>query len=112
MQSWHNGRGSRARSRSPPKQQYPAKDNDDRAARLAAMQQDATELDQQREKRLADLAAKDRLDAARDDTTRARNAKYGGRADFVGGFHKKAGDLSLADRMGRQGPVSSKVGDE
>ena len=74
------------------------------------MQQDASALDDQREKRLAEVAANDQADRERDDAARARNAKYGGRADFVGGFHKKAGDMSLADRMGRNG-VGISAGD-
>ncbi len=72
------------------------------------MQQDASELDHQREKRLGEIAARDRANAERDNASRARNAKYGGRADFVSGFHKKAGDLSLADRIGRNGAVAGK----
>ena len=104
MQSWHSTRPApKYRSRTPPKRRGSSPQQDDRAARLAAMQQDASELDGQREKRLTENAAKDQADRERDDAARARNAKYGGRADFVGGFHKKAGDLSLADRMGRNG---------
>ena len=102
MQSWHSSRPSRPRSRSPPVTQS-SKQSDDRAARLAAMQQDASELDQQREKRLAEIETRDQVNVERDDAARARNAKYGGRADFVGSFHKKAGALSLGDRMGRAG---------
>ncbi|RMZ77343.1 hypothetical protein DV737_g4380, partial [Chaetothyriales sp. CBS 132003] len=98
-QSWHRRRTTGARSRSP----RAKVEADDRAARLAAMQQDASDLDQQREKRLADIAAKERADANRDEASRARNAKYGGRAEFVGAYHRKAGDLGLAERMGRNG---------
>ncbi|RMD40890.1 hypothetical protein DV735_g4240, partial [Chaetothyriales sp. CBS 134920] len=101
-QSWHHGprRSNRdARSRSPRARAAA----DDRAARLAAMQQDADSLDQQREKRVAEIAARDRADAHSDEVSRARNAKYGGRADFVGSYHKKAGELGLAERMGRNG---------
>ena len=100
MQSWHSSRPSRPRSRSPPRRED-SKQAEDKAARLAAMQQDATELDQQRERRLAEITARDRVNVERDEAARARNAKYGGRADFVGSFHKKAGDLDLGDRMGR-----------
>lgn len=67
------------------------------------MQQDATELDHQREKRLADIAEREKAQRERDDASRARNAKYGGRADFVNSFHKKAGDMTLGQRMGRNG---------
>ncbi len=102
MQSWHSSTAARPRSRPPPRSDD-TKAADDKAARLAAMQQDASELDHQREQRLAGIEARDRANFERDDAARARNARYGGRADFVGSFHKKAGDLSLADRMGRNG---------
>jgi hypothetical protein len=86
-------------------------EEDDRAAKLAAMQQDASELDQQRERRLAELAEREKAQAERDNAARARNARYGGRADFVNNFHKKAGDLSLGDRMGRNGVSNMEDGD-
>ena len=101
MQSWSSRRPNRT-SRDAPREND-SKEADDRAARLAAMQQDASELDQQRDRRLAEIEARDRGNVERDDAARAKNAKYGGRADFVNSFHKKAGDLSLGDRMGRQG---------
>ncbi|KPI44319.1 Pre-mRNA-splicing factor CWC25 [Cyphellophora attinorum] len=92
------------RPRSPISHQNNGAKEDDKAARLAAMQQAATELDQQREKRLADLAVKDREDRDQDDAARARNAKsFGGRASFVNDYHKKAGDMNLGDRMNRNG---------
>lgn len=113
MQSWHSTRPATSyRSRTPPRRRQSSPQQNDRAARLAAMQQDASELDGQREKRLAEVAANDQADRERDDAARARNAKYGGRADFVGSFHKKAGDMSLADRMGRNGAgISAGDGD-
>lgn len=67
------------------------------------MQQDATDLDSQRGKRLEEIEARDRADSERDGAIRARNAMYGGRADFVNSFHKKAGDLTLGERIGRSG---------
>jgi hypothetical protein len=98
-QSWHTSRPERRKSPSPNGQQ----NGDDRAAKLAAMQQDASELDQQRERRLADIAERDRQQKERDDAARAKNSRYGGRADFVNNFHKKAGDMTLGQRMGRTG---------
>ncbi|ETI22052.1 hypothetical protein G647_06123 [Cladophialophora carrionii CBS 160.54] len=104
MQSWHSSRPERPRSRSPRRNER-EKDNsaDDRAARLAAMQQAASELHDERERRLADIAERERADRERDDAVRAKNAKHGGRADFVNSFHKRAGDLTLGERMGRNG---------
>ncbi len=105
MKSWHSSRqNSRPRSRSPHRQRQsspPAEDND-RATKLAAMQQAASELDQDRKSRLAAIAAKDREEAEKDDVSRARNSKVGGRADFVRGLNRRViGDMDLGERMGR-----------
>lgn len=105
--SWHTSRPERRRSPSPNGQQ----NGDDRAAKLAAMQQDASELDLQRERRLADIAERDRQQHEREEASRAKNARYGGRADFVNSFHKKAGDLTLSQRMGRTGASNREDGD-
>lgn len=104
MQSWHSStRPSYPRSRSPdrqPRRSPPAED--DRAAKLAAMQQAASELDQDRERRLAAIAAKDREDAEKDDVSRTRNAKSGGRADFINGLNRRViGEMNHGERMGR-----------
>lgn len=66
------------------------------------MQEDASELDLQRQKRMQDIEARDKRATEADDRERAKNGRYGGRADFVNGFHRRAGDLSLSERMGRQ----------
>ncbi|KKY24805.1 putative pre-mrna-splicing factor cwc25 [Phaeomoniella chlamydospora] len=76
-------------------------DNTERAAKLAAMQQAANELDEDREQRLAALAAKDQAQAEVDNAARARNAKYGGRADFMNGVNRKAANLDLGERVRR-----------
>ncbi|EXJ77646.1 hypothetical protein A1O3_09874 [Capronia epimyces CBS 606.96] len=103
-QSWHSSRPERPRSRSPRRNQTNADtDAAAKAAKLAAMQQDATELDRQREQRLAEIAERENAERVRDAAARARNSKYGGRADFVNNFHKKAGAMSLSQRMGRNG---------
>ena len=76
------------------------------------MQQDASQLDHHREQRIAEVAERERVERERDDAARAKNAKYGGgRADFVNSFHRKAGDLTLGERMGRNG-VSRKDNNE
>lgn len=67
------------------------------------MQQDASDLEEQRQQRLKQIAEREQVDAHREESERARNAKYGGRADFVDRFNKKAGDLSLGERIGRSG---------
>lgn len=95
--SWHNN----IRRSSP----SPKRELDDRAAKLAAMQQNASELDQDREKRISAIAEQDDAERRADEAARARSAKYGGRGEFVHGVNRKAGDLDLGERMrrGRQG---------
>ncbi|KAL8845304.1 MAG: hypothetical protein Q9176_000474 [Flavoplaca citrina] len=69
--------------------------------RLAAMQTNATELDQDREKRIAAIAEKENEERKADAIARARSAKYDGRGDFVSGLNRKAGDLDIGERMRR-----------
>ncbi|KAJ4408863.1 RNA-splicing factor [Gnomoniopsis sp. IMI 355080] len=77
-----------------------ANDAEERARKLAAMQDAATDLDRVREERLAALAEKERADRKADDEARAKSQKYGGR-DFANRLHNSAGNESLADRIGR-----------
>ncbi len=65
------------------------------------MQQDATRLDIDREKRLAALAERENAEHEAEDKARARSSKYGDKGDFINGLHKKAGSMGLADRIGR-----------
>lgn len=111
--SWSDRPRSRSPRRNQPNKSAPNKsaEADDRAARLAAMQQDAKDLGQKRKDMLADVAEREKAAMERDDAARARNAKYGGRADFVNSFHQKAGAMSLGERMGRSS-VSLKEGNE
>lgn len=61
------------------------------------MQSAASELDLEREKRLAALAERER--AAREADSKARERE--GERGFVNGLHKQAGKLDLGERMGR-----------
>jgi len=65
------------------------------------MQQDASHLDVEREKRLAALAVQERAQREAEDRARERSSKYGDKGDFVSGLHRKAGDMGLAERIGR-----------
>jgi len=65
------------------------------------MQQDASTLDEAREKRLAALAEREKADREAEDRARAKSSKYGDKGDFINGLHRKAGDMGLADRIGR-----------
>lgn len=73
----------------------------ERRRKLAAMQQDASSLDQDREKRLAALAEKEKAERDVEEAARAQSSKYGTKGDFMHKVHRKAGDMSLGDRMGR-----------
>lgn len=74
---------------------------DDRAAKLAAMQQAASELDEDREKRLVAMNQREAADREADEAARARAAKHGSKGDFVNGLHRKAGDMDIGERMRR-----------
>lgn len=106
--SGSNDRGDRPRKRSPA---YPrahrerererddagqdARKAEEQARKLAAMQSDASELDESREKRLAALESQERAAREADDKARER----GGDRGFVNGLHRKA--LNMNTRHGR-----------
>lgn len=75
-------------------------DEEERARKLAAMQNDATDLDKAREARLAALAVKEQAAREADDRARVTANKYGGR-QFTNSLHNSAVNQSLADRIGR-----------
>lgn len=75
-------------------------DAEERARKLAAMQDAATDLDRIREERLAALAEKESAERKADDEARAKSQKYGNR-DFANKLHNSVGNESLADRIGR-----------
>ncbi|KAI8959742.1 Pre-mRNA splicing factor-domain-containing protein [Daldinia sp. FL1419] len=61
---------------------------EERARKLAAMQEAASELDQDREKRLAALAEKERQEREADNKAREKSGKYGDR-EFVNGLRRQ-----------------------
>ncbi|EKD18602.1 pre-mRNA-splicing factor Cwc25 [Drepanopeziza brunnea f. sp. 'multigermtubi' MB_m1] len=73
----------------------------ERQRRLAAMQQDASSLDIDREKRLAAIAEQEKAQHEAEEKARARSSKYGDKGDFIHGLNRKAGNMGLADRIGR-----------
>lgn len=88
--------------RRPPPREEPSEDRDaERQRKLAAMQQDASSLDVDREKRLAALAKQEQEDREADERARARSSRYGDKGDFIRGIHRKAEGLGLAARIGR-----------
>ncbi|KAK1758689.1 pre-mRNA-splicing factor CWC25 [Echria macrotheca] len=71
----------------------------ERARKLAAMQEAATDLDLDRERRLAAIEAAERARQEADDKIRQRNKKYGGDAGFTNSLFSRAADLKIADRV-------------
>lgn len=70
---------------------------EERARKLASMQSAATELDDDRAKRLTALEERERAAREADDKARER----GGERGFVNGLHRQAGQMDLGERMGR-----------
>lgn len=101
--SWHNTR--RRNSSSPDQSASQTTKADERAAKIAAMQQAASELDQGREKRIAIIETREKAEREADEAARSKAAKYDGKGDFVNGLNRKAGALDISDRMrrGRRG---------
>ncbi|MCJ1287910.1 RNA-splicing factor [Xylographa opegraphella] len=74
---------------------------DDRKAKLLAMQLAASELDHDRDMRLAAMSKREAADREAEEAGRAKAAKYGGKGNFVNGLHRKAGDMDIGERMRR-----------
>lgn len=71
------------------------------ARKLAEMQQSATELDVDRQKRLAALEEQDKAQRKAEEAARMKASRYGGKADFVNQMSRQVGEKGLADRLGR-----------
>lgn len=91
--SWHG-------SRRPTAKIYNTDDNEG-ANKLAAMQQDASELDRDRENRIAALEEREKAEREADDMARLKAAKYGGKGEFVTRLNRKAGELDVGERIRR-----------
>lgn len=89
---------SNGRPRSGPSEDDVKAKEEERHRKLAAMQSAASELDDDRVKRLAALEEREQAIREADDKARSRNGDRG----FVNGLHKQAaGKLDLGQRMGR-----------
>ena len=97
--SWHNIR-LRNSSSAEQSASQPSK-ADELAAKIAAMQQAASELDQDREKRIATIESREKVEREAEEAARSKAAKYGGKGDFVNGLNRKAGALDIGERMRR-----------
>ena len=65
------------------------------------MQEAASELDQDRERRLQAIAEREATDSRSEEAARARANKYGGKGDFLVGMNRRVGELDMGQRMRR-----------
>ena len=70
---------------------------DDRAAKLAAMQENASSLDRDRERRIAEIEEREKAEKSKDEAARAKS----GNDRFVSGLYRKVGEMDMGDRMRR-----------
>ena len=87
----------------------PSAATDDRAAKLAAMQQAASELDIDRERRIKVMEEREAASREAEAAERTRSSKLGGKGDFSIGMRKKGLEMGLGDRM-RRGRGGLEVG--
>jgi hypothetical protein len=78
------------------KTESPTNADAERAAKLAAMQSSAAELEEARNHRLAEMEARDKAEREREDQQRASKGNK-----FVGGLHKQAASIGLEGRVKR-----------
>jgi hypothetical protein len=71
------------------------------------MQANASELEADRTKRLAQLEKKEKADAEAEERARLRNHRLSGRASFLNQANRKVSEMDLGERInrGRQGLV-------
>lgn len=75
------------------------------------MQQAASELDEDRRKRIMVIEARDKIEQAADDAARSRSAKFGGKGDFMNRVNRQAGAFDLGERMRRgRGELDRELG--
>lgn len=82
-------------------EEKPKANTEDKAAKLAAMQADADDLENQRTSRLAALEDQEHKRQEIEEKARERSSKYGGRGDFVHSLNRKAGEMDIGQRMQR-----------
>ncbi|GAM43837.1 hypothetical protein TCE0_060r18976 [Talaromyces pinophilus] len=98
-QTWHHNPRP-----APPQREAQASSKsaeEERAAKLAAMQQNANELDQVRANRLAAADAREKAEREADEAARARTSKDGSKGAFLSNINKRAGELDLSERLQR-----------
>lgn len=65
------------------------------------MQANAQELDVDRQKRLAQLAEKEKAALKAEEEARKQSSRYGGKGDFMSALKKKTIDMDLGERVRR-----------
>ncbi|EEA19539.1 RNA-splicing factor [Talaromyces marneffei ATCC 18224] len=98
-QTWHHNPRP-----APPQRESQASSKsieEERAAKLAAMQQNANDLDKVRGERLAAADAREKAEREADEAARARTSKDGGKGAFLSNINKRAGELDLSERLQR-----------
>ena len=65
------------------------------------MQRLASDLDQDREKRLKAVAAEEAAQLEREEAARTRSSKYGGKGEFLTRINRQVGELGVGDRIHR-----------
>jgi Pre-mRNA splicing factor/N-terminal domain of CBF1 interacting co-repressor CIR len=98
-QTWHHNPRPAPSHRDAPAPSKPS--DEERAAKLAAMQQNASDLDNMRTDRLAAVDAREQAEREADEAARARTSKDGGRGAFLSNINKRAGELDLSERLQR-----------
>lgn len=76
---------------------------EERVNKLAAMQSNASNLEEDRRRRVAETMAEDERQRAADDKMRSDRGR------FVSGLHQQAGSISLGDNLRRRGVVASGI---
>jgi hypothetical protein len=70
--------------------------------KLKQMLADASNHEQERKQRLAEITEQEKADREADELARAKSAKYGDgrKGDFINSIQREAGERGLADRVG------------
>ena len=79
----------------------PNSSEDQRARKLAAMQEAAADLDQDRENRLKMLAEQESVEKQAEDAARSKTSKHGGKGSFLSGINRRVGELGVGERISR-----------
>lgn len=98
-QTWHHNPRPASSQRDAPASSRSSEE--ELQAKLAAMQQNANELDKMRSERLAAADARERAEREADEAARARTSKEGGKGAFLSNINKRAGELDLSERLQR-----------